>query len=284
MENSSNIDNQNEPLIENSELSGHSISDDSSEIVSTIEVAIEKEPGFSDLPLEDKIRYYSLPFFGFFMLFFTWFEIYKPLVIDNWIKGTIYLENSSLTQDTKTKSELVEKGRTILKEELQKHPYHSTIWHLYSQYFLLTNQLDSCIFYEKKAIEIGAGGIVNQIEPEAADRINYCLGIKLNLIRNSFDSSLTAIKAAETPQYYNFMMDKFKGLVFSKYNQLDSANAYLKHYLITIPEDEDVLYKVSDNYFKQQNKNQALFFANKVKVLNKLNTKVDTLINKINDL
>lgn len=284
MENSSNIDNQNEPMLENGKSSGHSISEEPSEIVSAKEVVLEKEPGFSDLPLEDKIRYYSLPFLGFFMLFFIWFEIYKPLVLNDWVKGTIILEGIKATKDPESQNLLLEQGRTILKEQLQKHPYHAQIWHLYGQYFNLKNQWDSCIYYEKKAIEIGVGGIVNQIEPQAADKINYCLGMKLNLIYNSLDSSLAAIKAAETPHYYNFMIDKFKGLVFSKYNQLDSSNFYFKRYLVTIPEDEDVLYKLSDNYFKQENKKEALFFIKKVKKLNKGNAKVDTLINKINDL
>jgi hypothetical protein len=284
MEDSNEIDNQEGQLLGNNDSPIITVTDDSSQTVINTQTLIEKEPGFSDLPLEDKIRYYSLPFFGFFMLFFIWFEIYKPLVIDDWIKGTIYLENSSLTQDTKTKSELVEKGRTILKEELQKHPYHSRIWHLYSQYFLLTNQLDSCIYYEKKAMDMGAGGIVNQIEPLAADKINYCVGVKLNSIHNSLDSSLAVIKVAETPKYYNFMMDKFKGLVFAKYKQLDSSNFYFKRYLVSMPEDGDVFYKLANNYLMQENKKDALLFAEKVKDLYKVNAKVDTLIKKINEL
>jgi len=225
-----------------------------------------------------------LPFFGFFMLFFIWFEIYKPLVINDWVKGTIILEGVMTAKDQASQNLLLEQGKTVLKEQLHKHPYHARIWHLYGQYFNLINQWDSCIYYEKKAIEIGAGGIVNQIEPQAADKINYCLGMKLNLIYNSLDSSLVAIKVAETPRYDNFMIDKFKGLVFSKYKQLDSSNFYFKRYLVTIPEDEDVFYKLANNYYKQENKKEALFFIKKVKKLNKGNAKFDTLINKINDL
>ena len=140
MENSNNIDNQNEPILENSELSGHSISEESSEIVSANEAVLEKEPGFSDLPLEDKIRYYSLPFFGFFILFFIWFELYKPQVINEWIKGTILIESATQTQDPASQNLFLEKGKAVLKQQLQKHPYHARIWHLYGQYFLLTNQ------------------------------------------------------------------------------------------------------------------------------------------------
>ena len=185
MENSSKINNKEEQLLENNNSVDQLFSEDSSETVSNKETLIEKEPGFSDLPLEEKIRYYSLPFFGFFMFFFIWFEIYKPVVIDDWIKGTILIESATQTQDQASQNLFLEKGKAVLKQQLQKHPYHGRIWHLYGRYFLLTNQLDSCIFYEKKAIEIGAGGIVNQIEPEAAERINYCLGIKLNLINNN---------------------------------------------------------------------------------------------------
>lgn len=280
MENSNHINNNAKESEDH--LSSNHINDiTSSEVVSNNETTTEKEPGFSDLPLEDKIRYYSLPFFGFFMLFFIWFELYKPQVFDNWIKGTILLENSAMVQDPTTRNSLLEKGKAILNQELQKHPYHARVWHLYGQYYILTNQLDSCIFYEKKAIDIGAGGIVNQVEPLAADKINYCLSIKLNLIHNSLDSSLIAIKQAETPKFDNFMIDKFKGLVFSKYDQLDSSNLYLKHYLLTIPDDVDVIYKLAENYFKQKNKKEALFYAGELKSLNKKNIKIDTLLKKI---
>jgi len=108
--------------------------------------------------------------------------------------------------------------------------------------------------------------------------------VKLNSIHNSLDSSLAVIKVAETPKYYNFMMDKFKGLVFSKYKQLDSSNFYFKRYLVSMPEDGDVFFKLANNYLMQENKKDALLFAEKVKDLYKVNAKVDTLIKKIKEL
>ena len=247
-------------------------------------VALNDETAnFSDLPLEDKIRYFGLPLIGFVAICFIWLELYKPVVIDEWNKGKYLIDKASAIPDPALALEQINQGGAILKEQLNKHPYHARIWHLYGHYFLVKEQWDSCMYMEKKAIELGAGGVVNHVEFMAADNLNLALQMKLNQTHD-LDSSLQIIKLATIPTFENYVIDKFKGLVYSKFKQPDSCISNLKIYLKHVPEDEDALYKLSENYMRKGDKQNALLYANKAKQFLDKTPLMDTLFKKIDAL
>lgn len=251
--------------------------------ISEQEFINEDSARFSNLTLEDKIRYFGLPFIGFIVMCFIWLELYKPVVIDEWNKGKFLIDKASAIPDPVAALEQINQGGAILKEQLNKHPYHARLWHLYGHYFLVKEQWDSCIYMEKKAIELGAGGVVNHVEFIAADNLNLALQMKLNQTRN-LDSSLQIIKFATIPTFENYVIDKFKGLVYSKFKQPDSCIANLKIYLKHVPDDEDALYKLSENYMRKGDKQNALLYANEAKQFLDKTPLMDTLLKNINAL
>jgi tetratricopeptide (TPR) repeat protein len=237
----------------------------------------------NNLSVEEKIRFYFLPVVAVVFILIIWFKLYSPIVIDEWNKGIIHVEKSVKISDKKLSTSELEKGGDILKKQNRLHPYHARVWHLLGKYYLIKEKWDSCIYAEKKAIELGSGGIVNQVEFMAADNLNLALQQQLNNIKN-LDSSLMAIKHAELKSFDNFIIDKFKGLVFSKFKQQDSAIFYLNKFLKIAPEDGYVLIKLSENYvYKNDKKNAELYFKKAIKI-EKDNPRIDSLKIKISML
>jgi tetratricopeptide (TPR) repeat protein len=233
--------------------------------------------------LEEKLRYYSLPVVSILVILTIWFQLYFPFIIDDWNLGKLHVERSEQIKDPVQAENELEKGGAILRKQATIHPYHARVWHLLGCYYLVKGNFDSCIIAEKKAIDLGTGGIVNQVEFIAADNLNLALQKKLNLITN-LDTSLIVIKNAELKDFDNFVIDKFKGMIFSKYKQPDSCIFYFKKYLINAPEDAYVLLKITENYIKLSDKKNAEFYLKKVEKLEKGNSRIDTLKNKISKI
>jgi len=231
--------------------------------------------------LEEKLRYYTLPVISTLLIFVIWFKLYHPIVIDRWNLGIIYVENSQQIKDISASESQLEKGGAIIKEEIKNHPYHARVWHLLGKYYLAKENWDSCIYAEKKAIELGSGGVVNQVEFMAADNLNLALQKKLNLA-SSLDTSLLFIKEAELSKFDNFVLDKFRGMLYSKYKMPDSSIVYFKKYIVTYPDDGYVLMKIAENYMRKNDKKNAELFLNKAKLYEGENPQLDSLSNKIN--
>lgn len=241
---------------------------------------VDTQPNYS---LIEKVKYYFLPVTAAVLICIIWFRLYQPFVIDKWNLGNYYIERALRVKNSDSTAMLLEKGGSIIKEENHKHPYHARVWHLLGKYYLLKENWDSCIYAEKKAISLGSGGIVNQVEFTAADNLNQALQNKLNNTK-SIDTALQFIKDAEMPNFDNFVLDKFKAMVFSKFKQPDSSILYFKKYSSIYPNDSYVLMKISENYVRKNDKTNAEIFFKKAEPFEKNNPKLDTLRKKIDKM
>jgi hypothetical protein len=240
----------------------------------------EKTEKENEIPLEQKIRFYSLPIISILLILTIWFKLYTPIVMDEWNKGIIHVENSLNIRDPELSEKELEKGGDIIKAQNLIHPYHARVWHLLGKYYLAKKSWDSCIYAEKKAIELGSGGIVNQVEFMAADNLNLALQEILNL-NSGLEGSLLAIKNAEVKGFDNFVIDKFKGMVYSKFKNQDSAIFYLKRFNNNVPDDGYALMKISENYIRKNDSINAKLYLEKAKEIEIGNPQIDSLIKKI---
>ncbi|MEI7896828.1 MAG: hypothetical protein WCJ26_07305 [bacterium] len=228
-----------------------------------------------------RIFLFGIPLSGFIILLFIWTELYKPKVIDEWYRGIILVDSAANTHDSVARKGLLDRGGQILRQQNKLHPYHARVWFLYGHYFLVTKNWDSCIYAEKKAIEIGAGGIVNGVENVAAEHLNYALDNKLRSI-HSLDSSIKLIDRVVTPNYENITLYKFKGFTYYNHNQPDSCIFYLERFNSKVSNDFDVLNILAFSYSRKGMRDKALLYATEARKIKSDNANLNSLITMLN--
>ena len=228
----------------------------------------------------NRILLFGLPVFGVILLFSIWLEIYRPIITDDWNRGSLLLDSANKTSDPVIKKELLESSGLILKQQIKLHPYHARIWYIYGYYFLANNNWDSCIYAEKKAIELGAGGVVKQIEYKAAIGLNFALEKKLSGI-HSLDSSIKAIDHSITLNFENNALFRIKGFTYFNYNQNDSCIIYLERYNLKVNNDFDALRILAYSYYRKGMNEKALYFATKAKKIKPDNPDINSLIHQL---
>jgi tetratricopeptide (TPR) repeat protein len=227
-----------------------------------------------------KIILFGLPLLGFVILFSLWFEFYKPKVTDEWYRGVMLVDSANKTTDQIIKKHLLDSGRQILQKQVQLHPYHARVWYLYGYYFLVTGNWDSCIYADKKAIELGAGGVVNSVEYVASEHLNYALEKKLSEVTD-LENSMKVLNNASVQNFQNNSIDRFRGMIFYNYEQIDSSNFYLERFYKNVPNDFNVLSILAYNYFRLGSRDKALFYANEARKIKSDDPGLNNLINKL---
>jgi tetratricopeptide (TPR) repeat protein len=231
----------------------------------------------SERPNSFTFRDFVLPVIGFLFLLALFFEHPTSAIEHPWSIGNTYCDSSRRIQDPVLKQELLQKGGTILREQVQKHPYHARIWGMYGHYFLLTQNWDSCIYTFKKAIELGSGTMINSIEPISKQNLAFAVSNKLNGLFGKKDTALQIIRSAEVPGNKNVHLSKHYGLVYANSKDIDSSIVYLNEFLLENPKDFDALFAMTLNYNNIGNKAEALKFYNKARTTNPGNPRLGTL-------
>ena len=231
--------------------------------------------------LAKRILLFGIPLAGIFIIFFIWTERYVPVVIDDWYRGINLVDSAGKASNPAVKKNLMDQGGFILKRQVTLHPYHARVWFLYGHYFLVNNKWDSCIYAEKKAIEIGAGGLVNNVEFIAAEQLNYAVEMKLRGIHN-LDSSRKVISNAFTPNFENTTLDKITGFMYFNHNQNDSSIFYLERFNSKVKNDFDALHLLAWSYYRKGMKDKAIYFATEARKIKKDNPDVNKLLAALN--
>ena len=224
---------------------------------------------------------FLLPGISLFCLLFLFFDIYSPKVTDPWYAGVTLCSQANKTTDTTLKNQYLKEGGTILLEQNRIHPYHARVWFLLGYYYLVKQQYDSIVYCEKQAIEIGAGGIVNGVEFQAADLLNSALGKQLNAVGFKKEVALALIDLATTKNYENITLEKYKGQVYANSGDFDLATASLQKFLTTNPKDFDALFAMAITHYNHGNKELAKEFALRGQKLNPNNEKLNAMILRI---
>ncbi|MEI7726348.1 MAG: hypothetical protein WCK09_14665 [Bacteroidota bacterium] len=251
-----------------------------------------KQTSIEELPKNEKNLYnpaflkrivlFGIPLSGFLVILFIWSELYKPKVIDEWYRGIMLVDSAGKTSDSIAKKGLLDRGGHILKQQATSHPYHARVWFLYGHYFLVCKNWDSCIYAEKKSIELGAGGLVNNVEYQAAEHLNFAVDQKIRGIHN-LDSVIKVINNALTTNFENSTLDKIKGFTYYNYNKMDSCSFYLERFNSKVKNDFDVLTFLAFTYSRKGMREKALFYAAEAKKIKSDNANLNNLITQLSN-
>ena len=203
------------------------------------------------------------------IFFFLWFKPYNVKLIDPWYQGIVLIDSANKQSDPILKNKLLDEAGKSLKSQVQAHPYHARVHHLYAYYWYNRQVWDSVIAQEKEAIRIGAGGIVNQVEYEAQNMMNSALLNKLNghFVRQQTDSALMTLRNTHTPNMPNPTLDKYYGIAFARKGMQDSALWYYRRFQAFNPNDFDVNYNMAITFIQQNQADSARFYAQRALVI-----------------
>ncbi len=201
---------------------------------------------------------------------------------DPWYTAIRLVDSSRKVQDPTLKEKLLEEGGSMLKSLSAKHPYHARVHYFLGVYYSMKQDWDNAIAEHTKAVEIGSGGLVNNVEFDAQRDLIGALFSKANslLDKKLIDSSI---------KYYNSALDQSKKLRMTKkladlmphlinnlsvaYMQkgnelnrngnLDSALACYEQSVSVNPRRADALNNIGTIYSKKGNRQKALEYFNK---------------------
>jgi tetratricopeptide (TPR) repeat protein len=219
----------------------------------------------------------------FTVFLLVWTRAIKPDLKDNWNKALELINSSTRSSNESDKTHLLANAHSLLSDLAVKHPYHARVWLIYGYYFIQKKMWDSVIACEKKAIELGKGGIVNQVEFDAADALCYALSMKIDSTQlKNPDQTIALLKKAEVKGFENRCLIKLQGAVYTNFNKTDSALVFLSK-AATMQPDADVYFNIALNYLRNGDKNAALQNVRKALEINKDHESAKKLLQEISN-
>jgi len=217
--------------------------------------------------------------FTLFVFLIIWFNPFNVNLKDPWYKGAVLLDSARKEIDPNRREVLLGVAGKILSEEVQKHPYHARVHYLYGFYWFDRQNWDSVIFQQKEAIRLGAGGTVNQVEYKAQEMLNLALGNKVQALLDAgkLNEASGVLEYAKTPEMLNPAIDKYRGIIYSREGNADSALSCLLRYKIANPNDANNLANIAISYNHKNMRDSALVYINQALKLDPTNANANFL-------
>jgi Tfp pilus assembly protein PilF len=198
-----------------------------------------------------------IPFVLMALLFVAIWATENPKVTDPWYAAAQLVDSSRKVEDPELKKKLLEKGGSELRRLVEKHPYHARVHFLLGFYYLNAQKHDSAMAEFKVAINKGKGGLVNQVEFQAADLLATAAlqkSVKQFQSGKQKQARYTLLDAAEyqtrSPQLFSQL-----GIYYHQSQMLDSARRYYRKALKLNPKIQPARnnYANMEFYFGNQN-------------------------------
>jgi len=217
--------------------------------------------------------------FALFVFLIIWFNPFNVNFKDPWYEGAVLIDSARNVIDTNQRNILLGNAGKILTEQVQKHPYHARVHYLYGFYWSALQNWDSAIFHQKEAIRLGAGGTVNQIEYKAQEMLNLALGNKVQALLDAgkLNEASGVLEYAKTPEMLNPAIDKYRGIIYSREGNADSALSCLLRYKIANPNDANNLANIAISYNHKNMRDSALVYINQALKLDPTNANANFL-------
>lgn len=235
-------------------------------------------------PEEVKKRNMAYIGFGIVVLIFIfiWIEPGMKGFEDPWYTAIKMVDSSRKVTDESQKIRLLEEGGSQLKKLAALHPYHARVHHYLGIYYTYKQDWDSAITEQTKAIELGSGGLVNNVEYDAHRELIFAIFSKANAFaeKKQLDSAIEyynkaimesgrlrlSKKTEELMGHVNYNLSiayMQKGNTFLEMKNLDSALVYFEKSVAINPRMADAFNNIGTIYSKMNNQEKALEYFNK---------------------
>ncbi len=213
-----------------------------------------------------------------------WFKPFNVNLKDPWYEGAELIDSARNVTDTNQRKVLLSEAGKILAEQVQKHPYHARVHYLYGFYWFDRQNWDSAIFQQKEAIRLGVGGTVNQVEFSAQEMLNAALGNKMTAVLNTgnLKEAADVLEYAKTPEMFNPGIDKYRGVIYSRQGNVDSALFCFLRYKVSQPNDANNLTNIAISYNQKNMRDSALAYINQALKLDPTNANANVINSQLN--
>jgi tetratricopeptide (TPR) repeat protein len=244
----------------------------------------EKHSGMKSRPALNISFLHFIPLcFSLIIFSILWFNPFKVSVTNSWNDGAQLIDSAGKISDPIQKNKLLEEARVILANQVQKHPYHARVHFMYGIYWHMVQNWDSAIFQQKEAIRIGAGGVVNQVEFGAQAMLNSALETKVTpLLNSNLKEAFDVLENAKTPEMYNPLIDNYKGIIYSRQGNIDSALHCFLRYNTAKPNDAGILASIASSYSQKNMKDSALVYINQALKIDPNNANANLIKSQLN--
>ena len=244
----------------------------------------EKHSGMKSRPALNISFLHFIPLcFSLVIFCILWFKPFNVNLRDPWNEGGLLLDSANKISDPNQRTLLIEQGGKKLAEEIKKHPYHARVHFMYGIYWHMVQNWDSAIFQQKEAIRIGAGGVVNQVEFGAQAMLNSALETKVTpLLNSNLKEALDVLENAKTPEMYNPLIDNYKGIIYSRQGNIDSALHCFLRYNAAKPNDAGILASIASTYNQKNMKDSALIYINQALKIDPNNANANFIKSQLN--
>ncbi len=180
----------------------------------------EKSSGFNPVKLMA-----ALPFLVMSILYMTVWTDVETKVEDPWYTAVRKVDSAKGIKDPQKARAVLEEGGKELQDLAIKYPKHARLHFFLGYYYSNSGDMDKSIFHLKKAIDMGSGAVVNQVDQQAMTMISQVTLTKATneIQAQQFQNAINTINKnlMYNPNDPNFYY--FKGVAFQNLNQLDSA-------------------------------------------------------------
>ena len=240
----------------------------------------EKHSGMKSRPAPNISFLRFIPLcFSLIIFSILWFNPFNVNLKDPWYEGAVLIDSARKMIDPNRRKVLLDEAGKILTEQVEKHPYHARVHYLYGFYWFDRQNWDSSIFHEKEAIRLGAGGTVNQVEYKAQEMLNLALGNKVTALIDGgkLNEAAGVLEYAKTPNMHNPALDKYRGIIYSRLGNADSALSCLQRYKMANPNDANNLANIAISYNQKNMRDSALVYINQALKLDPANANANFL-------
>jgi tetratricopeptide (TPR) repeat protein len=185
---------------------------------------------------------------------------------DSWNDAYLLIDSSKKVSNPIESSKLLDSGGKGLLKSLHEHPYHGRLHLMVGYYYFLKGNMDSTIYHEIKALEVGSGGYVNSIEHQARGLLAEAT-IKRGFELTNLGDTNSAIKLYSNsikyvPNDANVNMNL--AIFYLNSKMPDSAIPYYKAANQLKKNDKAALMDLAKCYYIKKMTDSVEFYANEV--------------------
>lgn len=166
-----------------------------------------------------------LPFLVVIAVFLFIWALPEYRQIDPWHQAAKLLDSAANAPSEGIKRDLLLESGRQLKELESEHPYHARIQMYLGTYYFRIGSWDSSIVHYRKALDLGSGGMVNQIEHKTKPLLSKAMIARLNELidRKQFSLAYEEVNKAiaDFPDEPNFQNQL--AVIYHKTGRADSA-------------------------------------------------------------
>lgn len=203
--------------------------------------------------------------------------------IDPWNKAYALIDESQKANNPIESQKLLDSGGRGLIACLNEHPYHGRLHLMAGYYYFLKDNMDSTIYHQIKALEVGSGGYVNSLEFQARGLLAEATIKKGATLLNLSDTNALINLYLNTVKYtpQDSIINNNLAIFYLNAKLPDSAIPYFKNALTLRKNNKGVFLDLAKFYYLKKMADSVEYYANSTLKLDPSNTDAINLLNYI---